>query len=348
MKVISSDFKKGFLKVKVENLNDLWCLSDIIEEGDSVGGIVERKINLSNEGEKAKITKKKFYCVIKTEKVDFNIENNSLKINGIIVTAPDDIPKGGYQSINVELGETISIIKDEWPSYQIDKILEVEKETSNILILIFDREESFFYLLENKGHKLLLHLKGEVQKKAFEGGKSVFYKDIIGKLKEYRERYKINTTIIASPSFWKEYLLSEMSEEDKKGIIQCSCSDVNEKTVNEVLKRPELKNALLEDKNSREELLIEELLANINKNNAFYGLKEAREKIEIGNVVKLLVSNRFIKQSREKGNSKQIDLLMRAADKLKAKVFIISGEEVAKKLDGLGGIAGIKIWKEEY
>lgn len=348
MKVLGSDLKKGFLKVKVENLNDLWYLSDIIEEGDSVGGGVERKINLGGEGEKAKVIKKKFYCVIKVEKVDFNAEGHTLRLNGVIVSAPDDIPKGEHQAIGVELGEIISIFKEEWLGYQIDRINEAEKEVSNILVLIFDREESMFYMLEGQGPKLLLHLKGEVQKKAFEEGKGVFYKEIISKLKEYRERYKINTTIIASPSFWKEYLFSEMSDEDKKGVIQCSCSDVNEKTILEVLKRPELKHALQEDKNSREEGLIEELLENIHKNNAFYGVKEAREKIEIGNVILLLVSDKFIKQSREKGIYKQVEWMMKTAEKAKAKVTIISGEDAARKLDGLGGVAGVKRWKEEY
>jgi protein pelota len=348
MKILGSDLKAGFLKVSIDSLNDLWYLSDIIEVGDTVGGSVERKLNLGGEGEKAKIIKKRFFAVIRVEKVDFSAENDILRINGVIVQAPDDIPKGEHQSIPIELNTTVSITKQEWLSYQVDRINEATKQQSNILIVIFDREEAYFYTLKSKGFELLIQIKGDVQKKDFEDGKGNFYRDIADKIKEYRERLQIKTTIVASPSFWKEYLFKEMDDEESKGIISSSCSDVNDKTINEVLKRPELKRALEDDKQSQELTLIEELLANIHKNNAFYGMKESKEKIAVGNVITVLVSDLFIKECREKGIYRELDHLMKLAEKNKAKVILLSSDEAANKLSGLGGIAGIKRWKEEY
>ena len=38
MKAIFSDIKKGEYKIKVENLDDLWYLNQIIEANDLVGG----------------------------------------------------------------------------------------------------------------------------------------------------------------------------------------------------------------------------------------------------------------------------------------------------------------------
>ena len=56
MKLIHSDFKKGIVKLKVENLDDLWHLMQIIEKGDIAKGTTTRKIK-GNEGQEDKRVK---------------------------------------------------------------------------------------------------------------------------------------------------------------------------------------------------------------------------------------------------------------------------------------------------
>jgi len=43
---------------------------------------------------------------------------------------------------------------------------------------------------------------------------SNFYSEIIKTLKEYDERYELDYIIIASPAFWKEYLMKELKDSD--------------------------------------------------------------------------------------------------------------------------------------
>lgn len=62
MKQIYFNIKKGELKVKVENLDDLWYLSTIIEPKDLIKGKTIRKIKLGEkEQRKLRIIKNLFF-----------------------------------------------------------------------------------------------------------------------------------------------------------------------------------------------------------------------------------------------------------------------------------------------
>ena len=49
MKLIHTDLKKGLVKIKVENLDDLWYLNQIIEKNDFIKGKTLRKIKIGKE-----------------------------------------------------------------------------------------------------------------------------------------------------------------------------------------------------------------------------------------------------------------------------------------------------------
>lgn len=337
MKVIKKDFKKGFLQVKVETPEDLWYLSEIIEEGDRVKGKAERKIKLGGEGEKAKVVRKVMTVEIMVEKVDFG---NGLRVLGTITQGPDDLPRGSHQSITFENSELVTISKDQWLSFQIQKIKEAQQPSANILMVVFDREDAVYGKLTGKGLQVLTQLKGNVAKKDVDNQSSNFFKEIAKELKTYAERLKPEHVIIASPSFWKEYLKKELGEFK---VIEASCSDVSENALHEVMKRPELTTALEKSRASKDEQIINKLLGEISKENAFYGIKETKEKVDMGNVKQLLVSEVFLKKQKEKGNYKELENIMRSAENHKAELMLIGNN---KQLDGLGGIAGILRWKE--
>ena len=43
MKIIFSDLKKGIIKLKVDNVDDLWHLTHVIDNGDIVEAVTYRK-----------------------------------------------------------------------------------------------------------------------------------------------------------------------------------------------------------------------------------------------------------------------------------------------------------------
>ena len=92
----------------------------------------------------------------------------------------------------------------------LDKLKEAAQEKiAKILIIVLDREEALFALMQKQGYKLLTHIKGEVTKKAVEEKtKSTLYSEIRKQIKEYDENkgilykvFKILSSIILLSSF---------------------------------------------------------------------------------------------------------------------------------------------------
>jgi len=354
MKIIHINLKKGEIKVALQTLDDLWYLSNIIDPGDKVQGKTLRKIKVSGFEEKSKESSKRpVFIAVEVEKVEFSKYSNVLRVSGIIREAPEDVPLGDHHTFNLEENSIITIIKDEWLKYQLDKLKEAASEQkSSILIVVHDREEAYFALFKKYGYEILSHIEGDVQKKREENVKKVnFYSAIIKKLEEYVERYEIKQIILASPAFWKEDLMKELKDDDlKKIIIPAACSSATKNGIEEVIKRPEVKEALKQERAAKEMIKVEELFAEIAKNNlAAYGIEEVENAVAMGAVMELLVTDSLIQKSRLENFYKRIESIMKMVDKTKGEIEIISSEhEGGKKLEGLGGIGAILRFKMKY
>ncbi|HLD73188.1 MAG TPA: mRNA surveillance protein pelota [Candidatus Nanoarchaeia archaeon] len=355
MHIIHSDFKKGNVKLKITDPEDLWYLSHLIDPGDLVRGKTTRKVKIGS-GENAAVAKKTYIVTIEAESLDFSPAGNSLKINGKIKEAPEEIPQGSYQSISLELEAEFILEKVHWLEFQKQKLTQAAEKKYNYLLCLFDREEALFALTKNRGHEIVLRLKGEVHQKSHPNShpqeiKKDFYLEIIQTLDTYLKRYLPEKIILTSPAFYKEDLFRKItSPELKSKIVLATCSDVSESAIAEVIRLPELAKVLLSSRAREENLLMEELLSAINKQGlATYGWEEVKKAISAGAVSKLLLSDIFIQQQREQGNYLELDQLMKKIDGLKGEIHILSSEqESGKRLDGLGGIACLLRYKLDW
>jgi len=347
MKQVYKNIKKGEVKLVIGDPEDLWYLYRLIEAGDTVRGKTQRKIHLSAEG-KARVVKKTVFLAVQVEKVSF--EGESLRVSGVVQEGTEEVPSGSHHSFNLEQGDTFTLIKERWGSYYLDILKESLKgRMPPLLICVHDREEAYFALVKKQGYDVLGHIKGMVEKKR-EGvrGKD-FYKDIAQQLEEYDKRFGVRKIIIASPAFFKEDLLKKVGELKKK-VLLSTCSSVGKNGIEEVLKRKETQTALQEDRVAQEMILVEDVLGRIQKDEAVsYGLEETKKAVEAGAVEDLLITDNLIKRSHEEKTFEEIDGLMKFVDQSKGKIHIISSEhEGGKKLDGLGGIAGLLRYKLTY
>src|SRR3989338_8670283 len=336
MKLLHSNLKKGEVKVLTQNLDDLWYVRNIIDPGDMVQGKTFRKIKSSSGDAKSKdATKKSIFVRLEVENVEFGKHSNILRVSGVIREAPEDVPRGEHHTFNVDDNTTITIIKEEWLKYQLDKLKEASSETkSAILIVVHDREEAYFALFKKYGYEVLSHIEGEVQKKREENTKKEnFYLSVIKNMEEYAERYEIKQVILASPAFWKEDLMKEIKNQElKKMIIPATCSSATKNGIEEVIKRPEVRVALQQERAAKEMVKVEELFTEIAKNNlAVYGLKETENASNIGAVKELLITDSLIQKSRQENFYKQIENIMRIVDKAKGEIEIISSEHEGGK-----------------
>lgn len=352
MKLLFKDIKRGEIKIKTENLEDLWYLSNIIDNNDLIKGKTLRKIKIGEKDQRSlKIIKKPVFIEIKTEKIEYN--SDILRILGKIIQGPEDIPLGSYHAFNIDENSIITMKKEKWLKFQLEKLKEAcQEKSSKILIVVHDREEAYFALMRKYGYDILTTIKGNVPKKDQEQQiTGNFYLDLIKQIIEYVKRYQIKIIILGSPAFWKEDLMKELKDEElKKIIILATCSSVGKNGIEEILKRPETREALKRDRISKEMNLVEKLLEEISKNNlASYGLKEVENCVTAGAVKSLLITDKFISDTREKNNYEKIDSLLKNVEKQKGVVDIISStHDGGKKLDGLGGIGAILRFKLNY
>ena len=297
--------------------------------------------------------KRAVFLGIRVEKVEFGRSSNILRVSGVINAAPEDIPLGEHHTFNVEDNTTITITKGKWLKYQLDKIKEACSETkSSILICVHDREEVYFALLKKYGYEVIAHLQGDVKKKREESGKKEnFYGKIINSLKEYEERYKIERIIVASPSFWKEDLMKEVDDENlRKKILLATCSSATKNGIEEVIKRPEVKEALKLERAAKEMNKVEELFVEVSKNNlAAYGIMEVQKASDMRAIKDLLVTDSFIQKQRDENKYTIVENIMKTTENSKGDIIIVSSEhDGGNKLDGLGGIGAILRFKLSY
>lgn len=352
MKLIYSNIKKGEVKIKVETLDDLWYLSQIIDVSDILKGKTERKIKIGKETDRSqRVFKKTIFISLKVEKTEFNKYSSVLRASGVIVEGPEEVQKGSHHTFNLEENTIFTLIKKEWLKFQIDRLKEAQIKTTNLLICVLDRENAIFAKLKKYGYKILSQIKGDVQKKRDETQKkSNFYVEVINSVEEYDKRYNFDNIIVASPAFWKEDLMKNLKNDVlKKKIILATCSSVTESAINEILKRDELKKILKKERMVKETKLVENLLLEISKNNlAVYGFNETENASLAGAAEHLLVTDSFIREARD-NNYEKLEAIMKNTEKSKGKITIISSEhDAGKKLKGLGGIGAILRYKINY
>ena len=351
MDILKSDYQKGVVKLRVNDLDDLWYLSHIIDAGDLVKGKTTRKIKIG-DGENAKTVKKTLTLKVEVEKVEFHKFSDILRVSGKVREGPEDIPQGSYHTISLEENSDFVLEKEKWLKYQKDKLIEAAEKKYHFLICVFDREEAVFALSKMHGFDILLKLEGEVarKRKKVEVRKD-FYDEIIKLLRDYEKRYSPESVIIASPAFFKDDLMKKITDKEfKKKFVLSTCGSVSENAIDEVLKRPELQEALKKSRTREEELLVEELLAEIHKEGlAVYGFEQVAKAVEAGAVIKLLVGDFLIQKLRQEEDYEKLDLLMKQVDNLKGEIFIISDDHAGgKNLKGLGGVAGLLRYKLEW
>lgn len=351
MDLIHADFRKRTVKLRITDPEDVWYLTHLIDPGDLITGKTARKMKLG-EGENAKTIKKTFTVTIEAESIQLDENGASVRVNGKIQEGPDDIPQGVYQAVELQPGEEFAIQKVQWLSYQKRKLEEAAEKKYSYLFCLFDREEALFALTKKKGFQVLVQLHGEAAKKrAAVEIKKDFYEEIIKALETYNARYHPEAIILSSPAFYKEDLLKKISAPElRKKMVVVTCPDISERSLDEVIKSPELEKTLRSSRAREEQVLVEEVLREIGKNNlAVYGWKETKQAAEAGAVRTLIVTDAFIRKKKLSGDYQELDSIMKHIDTLQGGIHMLSSEqETGKRIDGLGGIAALLRYKVSW
>ncbi len=313
-------------------MEDLWRLSTLLESGDVVTARTERKLKVNEDT----VVRKPVTLSVQLERVELAAE--TLRLSGIITESTEDVPKGAHHTIALDANDTVTVHK-EWLSWQLEKLQ--EKQGKTILLLVLDREEATFAALQREP-EILSTIKGDVPKKGYDGG-TPFWGEIGKQLAAYAERLQPAHIVVASPAFFKEYVMEHIPTELRSKTVTATVSASGPGALAELVRRPELKAVLAEERYGQETAVVDELMSAIRLDKACYGIEEVSMQLSAGALKDLLLTTRLLQKAREEEFYDRVASMLRLAEKMKTTVHVLD-TTAGEQIDKLGGIAGVKRW----
>ena len=326
MKIIREDQKEAIVEVLPETLDDLWHLSHIIEVGDNASSKTTRRIQ-DNTGDKLRSdrgVKKTFYLGLDIENISFHLFTGKLRLTGVITRGPEDIiPLGSHHTLEVKLNNSLSIKKNRWPKWAINRLnqaIESSKKLSAIIVVLED-DTATLGLIRQFGVEYYGPIKGHISGKRIidkNRQKNIleFYQKVIDSIVKFDS---IQNIVIAGPGFLKNDFydyLKDKHQDLKKGTVE---------------------KLTAENRVAQEMAAINNLLTQIAKNSSkiAYGVKETSNAINLGAVEQLLILDNEVPNN-------DMSNLMDMVENMKGEVMVISSEhDGGKQLESLGGVAAI-------
>ncbi len=344
MKIIKFDLKHEMIVVKIESNDDLWYLKNIVEIGDQIKARTLRSLFIERDGQKLKTGKKPMVLRLEVEKTEFNESLFRLRLSGKILEGPEDVQLGSYHTIETEIGSILTIIKNEWRKYQVEKIKKSQKLVPRICLVVVDNDEATFGVVNGSGLRIVSDLRNQYSIQHEEEKTPEFYKSVAKEMDDLSKDSK--KIILAGPGFAKEHVQKIIKNNypsvNEKLIID-STSSATRSGITELLKRGNLDRIIQESEIIRESKLVEEFFSHLKKDDGLgiYGLEKIQEVDNIGAIEILLVSDQKIKD-------KNMEKLANSVESKSGRVEIIStnhesGEQF-HRMGGLGAILRFKLY----
>ncbi len=346
MKILHQDRREGKIKIRIDNLDDLWHLKNIIKEGDVVSALTYRREETqrdklrSDRGEK-----KKMRLDIEVEKVEFHEFTDRLRVLGVIIRGPQD--HGSYHTLNLTEGDKLTIIK-EWKEHELGRLKEAVERSEEPLITFVALEENdtTIAILRQYGVKEMVNLTPNMGGKMYDSerlSKDDYFDMIIKKLKAIMDPGE--PLVILGPGFTKEDFFEYCNKHHPEFVKHAEVVPAGEgglTGVHEVLKKGKERGTLDGQRMGYESEKVEELLKEIKKDGAYaYGPDKVKDAVERGAVDTLLILDEQVRE--ELG-----ERLMKRTEELGGEVIVISStHEGGEKLDALGGLGALLRYKIE-
>ena len=139
MKILDSDKKKGEYTLKIENLDDLWHLYNILAPEDQIRGRTLRRMKKQEDEQKKSDSGERVPVIltINVEKFQFHPFTNRLRITGTIIEGPEDVTLWSHHTFNIEVNSEFSITKTNWESFNLKRLEEAVKSSENCVSALF-------------------------------------------------------------------------------------------------------------------------------------------------------------------------------------------------------------------
>ena len=346
MKVIFRDLKHGEIKLMPENLDDIWHLYNIVEEGDLIRAVTFRTDEQKDDKIRSKkAEKKRMKLGIRVSEVKFHEFSDRLRIHGTIEEGPQDLKSFHTLNIDADKMDKLSIIKEQWKDYQLQRIDEAVKLSKQTILTFvsLDDDSATIAVLRQSGVQWIADIDSKRSGKMYESKntENEYFGEIISVVRT--NKTKDSTLVVVGPGFTKEHFLKHGREKEPQLFEKCVVHGAGNSGMNGV--QEAIKTGLIEQitKENRvvfETSFVEKLFEEIKKNGlAAYGEEEVKNALMNGAVERLLITDILIRNKRG-------EKLLRLAKQNNSDFTIINTiHEAGKKIDGLGGVGALLRFK---
>jgi len=355
LKILKRILKEGTIVLKIETLDDLWHLYNTVGSGDVVISRTVRRVRVGDEeSRKQDSVRKPMTLKLRVEDVAFHTFTNRVRIKGQILEGPSDLVSiGSYHTINIETGDTLTIVKGHWPKYILDRLEEATKDRlhSVCLIVTIEDGDAEIFLAADYGLKEVVRVRANLSRKrgdqkAYDSTMHDFFVDVTLAVRSQLEQSQIGLVVLAGPGFVKDHFKDYLGNAGIKNLPPMVIEGTNSIGIpgaKEVLFRGVIGEVIDELKVETETKLVEKLVEHISKDNGLgsYGDEQVAKAVQYGAVQDLLITDKKLREGSDEVR-REMDDLIRNTEKTKGAIHIVSTDHPAgNQLHRLGGIAAI-------
>ncbi|MFQ6013458.1 MAG: mRNA surveillance protein pelota, partial [Thermoplasmata archaeon] len=321
-----------------QNLDDLWHLFNLVEEGDLVRASTRRREERKTDkvrperGEKKRVT-----LSLRVERREYDEFTDRLRVHGLIEEGPMDL--GSHHTLNVVPGEALEIVK-EWRASQLQRIQEAVEATEKPLVTLvsLDDEEALIAMMHQSGIREVAEIRGRRSGKMYEEEeppKEDYYAQVLEKVRQVDPP----GLIVLGPGFAREDFLHYGRQREPELFREASSFATGHPGITGIQEalRSGLAERVLEDSRvALETRFVERLLEEIARDGPHaYGPEEVETAVQAGAVKTLLVTDELTRSGEVEG-------LMRRVEQKKGRVLVVSSRhDAGQKLQALGGIGAL-------
>ncbi len=350
MRILNLNLKEGVAELVPESIDDLWHLVNIVKPGDLVEAKTSRIIKIRGSmGEVEGRSKVSLNIKLKVEAVQLDLYVKRLKIYGVVEDSGNvEGLKGRHHSINLKVGEPISLFKDKWLPNELERLERAKlTESRSLVVVSIDRDECCIAVVGERGldvkAEIPIRLPGKRNSELWESS----IKENLKAISEALGRLDIGEEVfilVVGPGFLYEKLAEHLSREPqfKSRIKTGKVSIGGISGVYEALRSGLIANYLGEIRLIYEAKLLDEIFKILSEkpNVVTYGIKPVKDLASTGAIKTLLVSERLLKNLPD-GELNELLKVIREVEQKKGEVVFISSGLENDRILSLGGVVAI-------
>jgi len=354
--------KSGRIKLLPQEPEDLWHAFNIIVVGDRVVAKTVRKVIRESSTGSVTSDKHKIVMTILVHKVEFDMEVGILRLSGVNVEMSEAVKLGAHHTLEIEVGRSFTVEKDEWDSVALDRVEEScdPSRSAEVAAVIMGEGIASVCLITDTMTIVRARIDMQIPRKrkmsasAHDKTLSKFFEAVMQAILANIDFDHVKCVLVGSPAFTKDQFLDYMKAEAIRreiGVLKSHislflpvhCTSGHMMSLKEILEDETIAARISDTKASGEVRILKEFfdLMKNKPDTTVYGIKHVQKALELQAIRTLLLTDALFR-STDLATRKKYVALVDAVRTGGMEVKIFSSLHVSgQQLGQLCGVAAI-------